>query len=41
MYLKNKKKGIGVPIHVRASRQYNSMIIEKNINTKYEEIKKW
>ncbi len=36
---KQQKDGVGVPIHVRASRLYNSMIVEKNINNKYEEIK--
>jgi len=36
---KQQKEGVGVPIHVRASRRYNQLIKELNINNKYEEIK--
>ena len=36
---KKQKEGVGVPIHVRASRRYNQLIKELNINNKYEEIK--
>jgi len=36
---KQQKEGVGIPIHVRASRRYNQLIKELNINNKYEEIK--
>jgi len=35
---KKQVEGTGVPIHVRASRKYNELIKEKNLNNKYETI---
>lgn len=36
---KNYAQGVGIPIHVRASRLYNKLILDKKLVNKYEEIK--